>query len=169
MTFVPIPHLVPLGLGLAWATISDLRRRRIPNSVSVAILIVGLLVRALDGGASAPLSGLAGFALVLAALYVPWRSGWLKGGDVKLAAAVAAWVGLSGLIWFVLATAVAGGLVSAACYLLTPAPVRAEIRANLTLAMLQGDLSAPQAPRAGRVTVPYAVAITAGAAVAFFI
>ena len=165
---LPIPHLAPLGVGLACAAGYDLWRRRIPNAVSVSLLLGGLIVRAMDGGSSVSLSGLGASVLVAAALIRPWRAGGVGGGDVKLAIAVAAWVGLEKLIWFALATAVAGGLVAAACYFLARPSARAEVRTNLTLAALGGDLPRIPTQRTGHVSVPYAFAIAAGAAVAFF-
>jgi len=166
---LPIPHLAPLGVGLVCAAACDLWRRRIPNAVSVALLLGGLIVRALDGGFLASLSGLGASVLVAAARIRPWRAGGVGGGDVKLAIAVAAWVGLDKIIWFALATAVGGGLVAAACYLLARPSARAEVRTNLTLAALGGEL--PQIPtqRTGHVSVPYALAIAAGAAVALLV
>jgi prepilin peptidase CpaA len=165
----PIPHLAPLGVGLVCAAGYDLWRRRIPNAVSVAVLLSGLVVRGFDGGLLASLSGLGASVLVTAALIRPWRAGGVGGGDVKLAAAVGAWVGLEKLIWFALATAVGGGLVALVCYGLARSSARAEVRTNLTLAALGGDLPRLPAQRPGHPSVPYALAIAAGAAVAFFV
>jgi hypothetical protein len=92
------------------------------------------LVRALDGGLLASLSGLGASALVAAALFLLWRGIGMGGGDVKLAAAVGAWVGLEKLIWYALSTAMAGGLVALVCYFLARPSARAEVRTNLTLA-----------------------------------
>jgi prepilin peptidase CpaA len=166
---LPIPHLAPLGVGLACAAGFDLWRRRIPNAVSVALFIGGLLVRALDGGLLASLSGLGASALVAAALFLLWRGIGMGGGDVKLAAAVGAWVGLEKLIWYALSTAMAGGLVALVCYFLARPSARAEVRTNLTLAALGGDLPRIPSQRPGHISVPYALAIAAGAAVAFFV
>jgi prepilin peptidase CpaA len=167
---LPIPHLVPLGAGLAWAAATDLRRRRVPNAVTVFVLVSGLLVRAVDSGAGhrvlATLSGLAAAVVVILALFRPWSVGGVGGGDVKHAAATGAWVGLEKLLWFGLASAVAGGIVAIVCYWAVRAPARAEVRTNLTLAVLHGELPSIPAERRGHLTVPYAVAIAAGAAVA---
>ena len=172
---LPIPHLVPLGLALAWACVCDLRRRRIPNAVTGIVFLSGLLVQGLDGGAgfggrlSASLSGFAAAGVLAVALYRPWSMGGIGGGDVKLAAATGAWVGLGKLVWFALATAASGGVVAVVCYLAARAPARAEVRNNLTLAVLHGDLPSIPARRAGHVSIPYAVAIAAGAVVAFLV
>ena len=161
--------MAPLGLGLVWAMVGDLRRRRIPNVVAGFIFVAGLAVSGYDGGVRSLLSGLAAAVILVLVLFAPWRTGGLGGGDVKLAAAVGAWVGLSHLVWFGLATALAGGIVAGVCYLFARAPARAEVRANLILAALHGDLPAEASHRKGHMSVPYAVAIAAGAAVALVV
>ncbi|SRR6266540_2696261 len=165
---VPIPHLVPLGLGLGWAAVSDLRRRRIPNAITGFVLVSGLVVTALDGGLLNPLSGLAALVLVVLVLCRPWVVGGIGGGDVKLAAATAVWVGLAGLPWFALATALSGGVVALVCFAVAGKAARADMRANLTLAVVHGELPAVPSHKT-HVSVPYAVAILAGAVVVFFV
>lgn len=162
----PISHLGPLGVGLLWAMVCDLRSRRIPNLISGSVFITGLVACGVDGGVKMILSGLAAFMLLGIAIYPAWRAGGIGGGDLKLAAATGIWVGLPHLLWFVLATAVAGGLVAAVCYMVARAPARAEVRANLMLAALHGDLPAVASHRKGHPSVPYAFAIAAGAGVA---
>src|SRR5262249_21818660 len=99
-------------------------------------------------------------------IYPAWRAGGIGGGDLKLAAATGVWVGLPHLLWFILATAVAGGLVAGICYLAARAPARAGGRANLLLAGLRGEVPSLPSHRKGHSSVPYAFAIAAGAGVA---
>jgi len=161
-----VPWLGPLGAGLAIAIVCDLRSRRIPNVISVPLLVAALIVRGLNQGAVAALSGMGAAALVVAALYRPWLMGGIGGGDVKLAAATAAWVPFARLHWFALCAAAAGGVVAAFYYWVARPAARAEIRANLTLTVLQNELPAVPSHRAGHPSVPYAVAIAAGAVIA---
>jgi len=166
---LPLPHLAPLGLGLAWAVVCDLRRRRIPNVVAAFVFVVGLGMRGFDGGFRGLSSGLAAALLLFVLLFAAWRAGGIGGGDVKLAAATGAWVGLAGLPWFVLATLLAGGVVAGFCYLLARAPARAEVRANVIITLLHGELPPVPSHRKGHPSIPYAVAIAAGAAVALLV
>ena len=138
--------------------------RRIPNLLSGAAALVGLGAAFHDGGARALLSGVGAAVATLAALYTFWRRGGLGGGDVKFATAVAMWVGLGGLPIFWLATAVAGGATAAVCLLASRTHARTEIRANLTIAALHQVIPAVDPATAGRVSVPYGVAIALGAA-----
>lgn len=164
----PAAHLVPLAVCLLIGVVWDLRVRRIPNAVCGAIAVAGLGAQFWDVGLVAALSGLAMAIATIAILYVFWQRGGIGGGDVKLAAAVAVWLVPRSLPVFWLASALAGGVTAAVCWAASRAPARREIRANLTLAALQQSM--PQVPTevpagvaAGRVSVPYAVAIAAGA------
>jgi len=170
MTF-PALHLLPLGLCLAVATCWDLAKRRIPNTVAAAAGLSGLVAQALDRGILAAGSGLAAAAIVIALLYRPWMAGGVGGGDVKLAAAVAIWVGLGGIVKYALGVAVAGGAVAVVAYFCSTRAVRKEMKANLTFAAIDQSLQSlpsisPKGP--GRVSVPYGLAIAAGAAVALW-
>ena len=144
----------------------DLARRRIPNPITAATAVAGLAVQGIDRGLGAALSGAGAGALAVALLYGPWMAGGIGGGDVKLAGAAAVWVGLSRMIWYGLAVAVAGGVVAIASYALSRRSARAEIRANLALAAAQRELPPVTKSTPGRVAVPYGVAIAAGAVVA---
>ncbi|HLK93980.1 MAG TPA: prepilin peptidase [Polyangia bacterium] len=164
-----ILRLSPLGLGLAAAIVFDLWRRRIPNAVSGLVLLFGFVVRFVDHGGFAVLQGLGAAALVVAALYRPWLAGGIGGGDVKLAAATAAWFPFARLPWFALSAALAGGLVALVNLALAPSDARAEIRANLSLLVLRGEQPTVPSHRSKHRGVPYAVAIAGGAAAALFL
>lgn len=161
------PQLAVLIVLLVWAVHCDLRQRRIPNWVVVSLLVAGLLAQGFGEGLRALGSAAAAFLLVGALLWLPWRKGWLGGGDLKLAAALGCWTGLDGLPTFLLSAAVAGGLLSAACWYLSSAPTRAEIGANLLRVRVGGGLSPVAPDNPGRVAVPYALALAIGALVAF--
>jgi prepilin peptidase CpaA len=163
-----ILHLGPLGLGLGAAIVFDLWRRRIPNAVSAFVLLSGFVFRFVDHGGLAVLQGLGAAALVVAALYRPWMAGGIGGGDVKLAAATAAWFPFARLPWFALSAAVAGGLVALVNLALAPPDQQAEIRANLSLLVLRGEQPTVPSHRSKHRGVPYGVAIACGAAAAMF-
>src|SRR4051794_16289423 len=121
----PLLLLSPLGAGLLWAIVCDVRGRRIPNAISGVVFVSGLVVSAYLRGMLASGSGLAASVVLLVVLLPPWRAGGIGGGDVKLAAAVGAWVGLAHLVWFVLASALAGGVVAAVVYMFASPGARA--------------------------------------------
>jgi prepilin peptidase CpaA len=165
LTF-PASHLLPLGVCLAVGSIWDVAKRRIPNVVTGTVALTGLTAQLVDRGSWSVLSGVSAAIISVALLYRPWVAGGIGGGDVKLAAAVAIWVGLGGMIRYALAVAAVGGVVATIMLLLSRKAIRQEVKANLTLAALHQTLPAVPAPAPGRHSVPYGLAIAAGAAFA---
>lgn len=91
------------------ATATDIAFRRVPNMVSAMLMVSGLVLRA---GAGSLLSGLVAALAVFAMAALCWRRGWIGGGDVKLLAA--ATLSLPPLLTpaFLLAVALAGGVLA---------------------------------------------------------
>jgi prepilin peptidase CpaA len=165
LTF-PAPHLLPLGVCLLIGSVWDLAKRRIPNILTGAVAVLGVAAQLVDRGGWSAASGLGAAVVSLALLWRPWMAGGLGGGDVKMAAAVAIWVGLGGMIRYALAVAAAGGVVALVMYFSSRKSIRKEIKTNLTLAALQQALPTVEVRAAGRLSVPYGLAIAAGAAFA---
>lgn len=99
-----------------WAAASDVATRRIPNRLVAALAALGLarLGLGLAAGAS-PLAATADLGLGLAVFAlgaVLFRFGVLGGGDVKLMAAGALWLGLGSAWTFLAGTALAGGALA---------------------------------------------------------
>ena len=103
-------QLAALLLIAALAVASDIRTRRIPNALTLG----GALAALVYMGATSGLSGLgtaAGGWLTGAALFFPFFA--LRGmgsGDVKLLAALGAWLGPNDTIWLAIFAAMAGGV-----------------------------------------------------------
>ena len=100
-------------LSLIAGAISDLVRYEIPNSLPV-IMLAGYLAYAFTSGANLSLIGMnlaVGLAVLLAGAAL-FRYGLLGGGDIKLIAAAAPWVGWSELPWFLLWVALWGGVLA---------------------------------------------------------
>jgi prepilin peptidase CpaA len=110
MPYKSISMWLPLTM-VALATISDLRSRRIPNTLTLPSLLLGVAV----GGVSKGWSGVADSLLgVLAAVTVMGLLYYLGGmgmGDVKLCAAIGAWVGPSQMAVVLVMTSIAGGVI----------------------------------------------------------
>ena len=162
----PATHLSVATALLVVAALWDVRKRKIPNLLSAALGMIGLVARADLRGWGALASGLMAAFAVIALLWLAWAKGRIGGGDVKLAAAAATWVGLAGLPMYLLFSAVAGGAVAVVSYLLSSRAVRTEMRGNLAIAAHGFGL--PDAPIRGvdgRVSVPYGVGAVVGALV----
>lgn len=110
---------------LAVACLTDLHSRRIPNLLSVATLVSALMWHGLApsgaglfdpymaGGLGIRDAAL-GAGLSLVVLLVPYSVGILGAGDVKLLAAVGAWIGTAALPVVWLAVMLSGALLALA-------------------------------------------------------
>jgi prepilin peptidase CpaA len=140
------------SLILAWAAVSDVQKRIIPNVSVLALLAVFLVWAVLVLGFGQPLvSALEAAAIAFVATFALYALKVIGAGDSKLFAAAALFFGLGYLPLFALATVLAGGAVAA---------ISLASRPNRALVMFtmkgKGDW--------GR-GVPYGVAIAIGAAV----
>jgi prepilin peptidase CpaA len=164
------------GLLLA-ATLSDLRTRRIPNTLVLYGMALALALRTLappdadlfPGSGSSLLAGLLGGLTGLGLLLPMYLLRALGAGDVKLMAMVGVWLGAQGVLQATLWTLLAGGVLSLAAALLTG--TLRQVGRNLVFMVTAGVLRAvnreglavphPMQPT-GRL--PYAVAIVSGTA-----
>jgi prepilin peptidase CpaA len=143
------------------AAVSDLASYTIPNvlpATLVALFAILLLELALAGhGMSYSAAGfhlLAGIAgLVIGMAFFAF--GWVGGGDAKLFAAVALWLGWGVLIEYAIALSLLGGALTFGLILLRRIPLPARLAQWAWLARLAD-------PKAG---IPYGVALAAAALV----
>jgi prepilin peptidase CpaA len=106
-----ILHLTPLFAMLIWASVTDLRERKIRNWLTLTMIITGLAQSLMPGrfvtpGASA-LGMLIGFALPFAL----FAMGAIGAGDVKLLTGVGAWLGPVGILSVFFLEAVIGMII----------------------------------------------------------
>jgi prepilin peptidase CpaA len=90
----------------------DLRWRRIPNWLTVGAALAGIAYHGVVGGWAGIETAAAGWAVGLAIFFVPFALGGLGGGDVKLVAALGAWLGPAEVVWLGLYTGVIGGVLA---------------------------------------------------------
>jgi prepilin peptidase CpaA len=106
--------MVPTVAVLAVATYTDLRSRRIPNWLVLPFLVAGIIVsfapRSWHGiGIGDSLLGM-GLGLLLFGI-LAWMGG-MGMGDVKLCAAIGAWVGPKQLFLALVLTGIVGGIMA---------------------------------------------------------
>jgi prepilin peptidase CpaA len=100
---------IALGVGLV-ACVTDVRERRIPNVLTFGAAGAALLVHLAIGGPSGLGAAAAGW-LVGTALFLPFfLLGGMGAGDVKLLAALGAWLGPSDAFWLAIYASLAGGV-----------------------------------------------------------
>ncbi len=98
---------------MAFAASSDLFTMTISNRVTLA-LAGGFVAMALITGMSPSdmLSHFGAAATVLAVTFVFFARGWIGGGDAKLAAATALWLGFDHLVVYLLYASIFGGVLT---------------------------------------------------------
>lgn len=150
------PALVILG------GVRDLVSYRIPNWVSLALIAGFLLASAAGMAAGLPLKivglNLAVGAAALAVGVAMFAFGWIGGGDAKLFAAAALWIGWPAVGTYLEVTALSGGALAVLLLSLRAPTVRSFALAGPAWF---ARLAAPGE------SVPYGVAIAVGALTAF--
>ena len=96
----------------AVACVTDLRSRRIPNVLTFGSAAAAVIFHVVVGGTSGLFQALLGWALGAAIFFVPFALGGMGGGDIKLLAAVGAWLGPTAAMWVALYTGVAGAIMA---------------------------------------------------------
>jgi prepilin peptidase CpaA len=98
---------------IAFAASSDLLTMTISNRVSLALTAGFLALAAINGMSLQDIAMHAGAgALVLAAGFVCFSFGWIGGGDAKLAAATALWLGFAYLLDYLVYASLFGGALT---------------------------------------------------------
>ena len=100
-----------VGTLLTLACISDLRTRRIPNVLTFSSAACALLFHLITGGWTAAAWSVGGYALGAALFFPMFALRGMGAGDVKLLAAVGAWLGPGQVALVALATSIAGGVL----------------------------------------------------------
>ncbi|MCY2954635.1 MAG: A24 family peptidase [Planctomycetota bacterium] len=111
MAWYRLVMFAPLLAMLLWATIGDLRRRRIPNWLTLAIAATGLMQTLTSCATISPWQSIGGLLVGLALTLALFALGALGGGDVKLLAAAGTWVGPLLVFQVFLAAALVGMLI----------------------------------------------------------
>lgn len=82
-----------VALYITIAAVVDFRTKKIPNWLTVPAAVLGLGYNLLAPSGLGPVTALVGFAVGFALLILPWLLGGGGMGDVKMLAALGAWIG----------------------------------------------------------------------------
>jgi prepilin peptidase CpaA len=146
--------LLLLPGSLAFAAAMDLLTMTIPNRIAL-VLLAAFFPAAILAGIGLPALGahLATGLCVLLLGMVFFFCGWCGGGDAKLVAAIALWLGFDNLLQYLLYTAVAGGMLATALSMLRSVPLPGMLLAQTWAVRLHRR-------DAG---IPYGIALATGA------
>jgi prepilin peptidase CpaA len=138
-----------LALTLTAAAIEDAVRLRISNATCAAVFVEAILAMALHGFSVALWQNGVVFLSIFLLGALAFGAGWLGGGDVKLLAALGLWMDIRGAGQLLGAIFLAGGVVA--------------------LLFLLSRLFRRRGEGPKSRDIPYGLAITAGALIAFWL
>lgn len=118
-------------IALVMAGVSDFRTLRIPNWLTGALALAFPIAVLISGQPVDWLSHVGAGAAVFAVAAVLFALRLMGGGDVKLLAATALWVGLGQLLPFLVLVALVGGVFALVCVMLRHPFVQTAILATL--------------------------------------
>ena len=152
--FIDAARLMIFPTVMAFAASSDFFTMTISNRISL-ILVAGFV--ALAVGTGMPFGEMLNHAgaggLVLAVTFTFFLCGWVGGGDAKLAAATALWLGWAHLLDYLLYASILGGVLTVALI---------EFRKFSMPSLLNGKEWAERLHKPGG-GVPYGIALAAAA------
>ncbi len=143
---------------MAFAAASDLLTMTISNRISL-VLAAGFLVLAFVSGIglSEVLMHLVAGATVLAAAFVCFAFGWVGGGDAKVAATAALWLGFGHLLNYLVYASVFGGVLTLLLLQFRQWPLPYALAGQSWLLKLHAKESG----------IPYGIALAVGALVVY--
>jgi prepilin peptidase CpaA len=163
---VPLWVAAPVIVLVSVAARADVRTRTIPNRFTFPALLVALAAHGVLGGAEGLTSSLIGMAVAGGLLMPGWLFRWMGAGDVKLMAAVGAWLAWPQALIAVLASLVMGGAISLIVAIRRGVLRQALVGAAAIGAATLGRSSPP--PVTTGVRIPFALAILAGSTFALW-
>jgi prepilin peptidase CpaA len=143
---------------MVFAAISDLLTLTISNRISIALAVLFIAMAFACGlPATEILWHLACGGVMLIFVFGLFARGWIGGGDAKLAAATAIWLGFDHLGDYALSASALGGLLTVAIILLRKWPLPGVLLARQWIARLH-------APGTG---IPYGVALASAGVILY--
>ena len=104
--------LAVLAVGLVTATVIDIKSRRIPNELTAAMVILGMVLAVSGASGLSGVGSILGICFGLLLMMPGYTLGATGAGDVKLMAAVGAIVGPALVLSAFIFTAIAGGALA---------------------------------------------------------
>jgi prepilin peptidase CpaA len=139
---------------MAFAAAYDLTTMTIPNRLTAALALAFLAVIPLCGLPMSEVAWhLAAGLLVLAVTFAMFAMGWMGGGDAKLAAGIALWLGFADLLDYLMLASILGGALTLALLAVRRYPLP-RLLARLPWAL---KLHAPE------TGIPYGIALAIAA------
>jgi prepilin peptidase CpaA len=113
-----LPAIVVISATLI-AAVTDLWKFKVYNALTLPLLVSGLIYNTVIGGWSGLANSALGLLFGFAILLLFYSMGGMGAGDVKLMAAIGAWLGMPLTFYVFIASALAGGIYAVSLLVLT--------------------------------------------------
>ncbi len=117
-TKIDIFVIVSLGSVLIIGAIIDLCTQKIPNFLTFPAMVAGLVYHTVTSGWHGMIFSFSGLMVGTAIFLIPYMMGGMGAGDAKLMGAVGSIIGLKGIFYASLLTAITGGIYALVLFLL---------------------------------------------------
>lgn len=162
---VTLAILIPGTLYASWI---DYAERRVPNWLNAALAAMGLATQGLFFGWTGLGVGLLGLLVGFGLLIVPWLMHGMGAGDVKLMAAIGAWLGPMLTLWSFAVGAILGGVAALVMIVSTGRALHAYANMQTILTKMKrfdtafGEFGGARTFGHTSQLLPYGVPLTAG-------
>ena len=106
---ITIPVFVA-SAGALVAAVTDVRTFKVYNVLTIPLMVSGLAYHGIVDGGNGVIQSMCGILFGVAILLVPFLMGGMGAGDVKLLAAVGAWLGMPLTLYVFIASGLASGV-----------------------------------------------------------
>lgn len=160
--------IILLSFILIISVYTDVKERRILNIITLPALLLALIYYSITGGLTGTWFSLAGMFVGFGLLFIPFLMGGMGAGDVKLLAAVGAWMGATFALYTFFIGAIVGG-VYAVILLIRQRHLKTFLLKLIYTPMLLKNDNGSMTIGKGKdsLSLPYGVVIALGAVAAF--
>jgi prepilin peptidase CpaA len=158
-----IIHFVLITI-LVISLITDIRKRKILNIVTIPAILFGFIYYSFFQGLEGFLFSGKGFFLGLSLLLIPYLLGGMGAGDVKLMAAIGTLMGTSFILYSFVYIAIIGGLISVILIMKRNGIIQSLKSFWFQMIYLRGNLGSIlfSKDKSSSISFPYGVAIVLG-------
>ena len=168
----PVPAVAVVAVVIA-ASVCDVKGRRIPNALTLGTAVVAVAMHGVLSGWSGVFLAASGWGVGLMMFFPLFALGGMGAGDVKLLAAIGAWLGPMGALWTGLYGAIAGGIMALVVALARGYAITAlrNVGAMLRLWIVAGvqPVEGLTLANEGSVRLPYALPLAVGVLVTLWL
>jgi prepilin peptidase CpaA len=156
---------------LAICVVTDLKSRKIYNTVTFPGIIAGLVLQSMINGFPGLGDAALGFAVGMGVLLIPYLLGGMGAGDVKLLALVGAFKGIAFVLITSVYMALIGGVIALALLLLRKGVIERLKRVVFSVLLIRYGMkiSPVMSTDASTASYPYGVAIAGGSVLSLWL